>query len=320
MKRYFIITAICLSLNSLSSYAQVGMTTNNPNKDSALDLNTTNGTNTKGLLLPKVALTAINVASPMSAHVAGMQVYNTATAGSGVNAVTPGEYYNDGSKWIRSEGDNLGNHIATQTLNMANNNITGAANISTQTATIAKGTDNGTPATGYVVTAADNSGNVVWGAPNTMIGTISNVLEYFGSGKVSIPVNNQKSVVSLQTFTVPRLSTLVITSSALGTPANNGAPVQGSVDLYFDGNKVISSFYSGADAPSGSLWRLSNFCTSEKVIQNVATGTHTVELRAKSWYNTTVFNTDPFSDSWNGATSGDTQALASRITVVVFNQ
>lgn len=63
-----------------------------------------------------------------------------------------------------SVGDNLGNHTATQTLNMANNNISGAANTSTQTLTIAKGTDGNSAVPGYVATAADNSGNVVWKA------------------------------------------------------------------------------------------------------------------------------------------------------------
>ncbi|WP_289663913.1 tail fiber domain-containing protein [Flavobacterium panacagri] len=101
MRKY--IRAIFLSycFTSLGIYAQVGMIGNNPNKNAILDLNKTNGTNDKGLLLPKVTLTSTTAASPMSAHVAGMHVYNTATAGTGVAAVTPGEYYNDGSKWIR---------------------------------------------------------------------------------------------------------------------------------------------------------------------------------------------------------------------------
>lgn len=89
------------SVGVTSVYSQVGMSTNNPNKDAVLDLNRTDGTNTKGLLLPKVALTALNNSAPMTAHVAGMHVWNTATAGTGVNAVTPGEYFNDGVKWLR---------------------------------------------------------------------------------------------------------------------------------------------------------------------------------------------------------------------------
>jgi hypothetical protein len=37
----------------------------------------------------------------MTAHVAGMHVYNTNTAGSGTTAVSPGVYYNDGTQWRR---------------------------------------------------------------------------------------------------------------------------------------------------------------------------------------------------------------------------
>ncbi len=70
---------------------------NAPNASAVLDLQTTN----KGLLLPRVALTSTTAATPLSAHVAGMTVYNTATAGTGTTAVSPGQYYNDGSKWTR---------------------------------------------------------------------------------------------------------------------------------------------------------------------------------------------------------------------------
>lgn len=90
-----------VSLGTIKTHAQVGMPTNNPNKNSVLDLNKTDGTNDKGLLLPKVALTGANNASPLSTHVAGMYVYNTATVGTAGNAVSPGEYYNDGTKWLR---------------------------------------------------------------------------------------------------------------------------------------------------------------------------------------------------------------------------
>jgi uncharacterized protein (TIGR02145 family) len=50
-----------------------------------------------GLALPRVALTSTNSYSPLKEHVKGMIVYNTATVGD----ITPGTYYNDGSKWIR---------------------------------------------------------------------------------------------------------------------------------------------------------------------------------------------------------------------------
>lgn len=65
------------------------------NSSAILDVEST----TKGVLLPRVALTARNSASPLSAFVAGMIVYNTANAGTSPNDVTPGFYYSDGSKW-----------------------------------------------------------------------------------------------------------------------------------------------------------------------------------------------------------------------------
>lgn len=52
----------------------------------------------KGLLVPRMALTGTTLAAPLAAHVAGMLVYNTAT----VADVTPGFYYNDGSRWLKS--------------------------------------------------------------------------------------------------------------------------------------------------------------------------------------------------------------------------
>lgn len=57
--------------------------------------------NRVGILLPRVGLAATNIAAPCASHVAGMLVYNTANAGSGNTAVYPGQYYNDGTRWVR---------------------------------------------------------------------------------------------------------------------------------------------------------------------------------------------------------------------------
>ncbi len=72
----------------------IGTTT--PDANAILDVTST----TKGLLMPRIALTGITSASPLSAFTAGMVVYNTATAGTSPNNVTPGFYVSDGSKWI----------------------------------------------------------------------------------------------------------------------------------------------------------------------------------------------------------------------------
>lgn len=82
--------------------AQVTIGSNaEPNANAVLDLISNSN---KGLLLPRVALTATNLPNPLSAHVAGMTVYNTATSPGTVDVeyyVSPGLYYNDGTKWVR---------------------------------------------------------------------------------------------------------------------------------------------------------------------------------------------------------------------------
>jgi hypothetical protein len=54
----------------------------------------------QGFLAPRVALTATNAAGPISSPANGLMVYNTATAGTVPNNVTPGYYYWEGS-WKR---------------------------------------------------------------------------------------------------------------------------------------------------------------------------------------------------------------------------
>jgi len=91
---------------SLSGYAQnVGITdtSNPPDPAAGLDINFAS----KGLLIPRVALTGTANFAPLPAHVAGMIVYNTANPPLG--DVKPGFYYNDGTKWIA--GFPVGNAI-----------------------------------------------------------------------------------------------------------------------------------------------------------------------------------------------------------------
>lgn len=92
----FLFGIVILTFVSITAYPQVGLNTTGapPNADAGLDIDIAN----KGLLIPRVALTGTTNAAPMSAHVAGMMVYNTAT----VADVTPGFYFDDGTKWVAS--------------------------------------------------------------------------------------------------------------------------------------------------------------------------------------------------------------------------
>lgn len=85
------------------TFGQVGVGTTTPR--GALDVNST----TSGLIPPRVALTALNVAAPVlnpqgGALVAGTLIWNTATAGTIPNNVVPGMYYWDGTRWISLAG------------------------------------------------------------------------------------------------------------------------------------------------------------------------------------------------------------------------
>lgn len=62
-----------------------------------LDISSTS----RGLLIPRVALTATNAAGPITAPATSLMVYNTATAGISPNNVIPGHYYWDGTAWNR---------------------------------------------------------------------------------------------------------------------------------------------------------------------------------------------------------------------------
>ncbi|GHT40282.1 hypothetical protein FACS189437_05650 [Bacteroidia bacterium] len=89
---------------SMNAQVRVGGTAD-PNPNALLDVNkdtiTVTGNNTKGLALPRVALTSTTAAAPVgTTFVRGMLVYNTNTAGD----VTPGAYYSNGAKWIRVSG------------------------------------------------------------------------------------------------------------------------------------------------------------------------------------------------------------------------
>ncbi|KXH83257.1 phage tail protein [Chryseobacterium kwangjuense] len=83
----------------VTSGGSVGIGTTAPDSNAALDVKST----TKGIKLPSVSLLATNNPSPLTAHVGGMIVYNTVTAGAEPNNVIAGIYLNDGTKWVHLE-------------------------------------------------------------------------------------------------------------------------------------------------------------------------------------------------------------------------
>lgn len=123
--KHILFTALIVAMSTAVFSQNVGVNTTNPDASAALHI----AGSDKGMLIPTVALTGSNDVSTVTAapYPTGLMVYNTASI-TGGNAVTPGFYYWDGSKWSRfivgNEGaDNLGNHMATQNLLMGSNRI-----------------------------------------------------------------------------------------------------------------------------------------------------------------------------------------------------
>ena len=101
IKKFYIkifVSLLLFLIASISVFSQnVGMSATGaipPNTSAGLDVNYAD----KGILIPRVALVDTNNFAPLSAHIAGMIVYNTATT----TGVKPGFYFNNGAKWIAS--------------------------------------------------------------------------------------------------------------------------------------------------------------------------------------------------------------------------
>jgi len=105
------------SIFSIPAFAQQKVRDNTvsgavlPHKDALLELESTN----KGLLHTRIPLIRTDDAAPLSQHLAGMMVYNTAT----VNDVIPGIYYNNGNRFA-TNNTALGYDPATGILSYTN--------------------------------------------------------------------------------------------------------------------------------------------------------------------------------------------------------
>lgn len=84
------LTLLLLSLTYFNANAQVGIGTVLP--DGALDVTST----TDGLVIPRVNLTSLNSASPLTTPITSELIYNT-----GASLSPAGFYYWDGAKWVQ---------------------------------------------------------------------------------------------------------------------------------------------------------------------------------------------------------------------------
>lgn len=100
---YHVITLFIILFSVTKSFSQVGIGNTDPNSSTLLEIG--DGTDSAGLLVPRVALSAANVAAPVVNPANSLFIYNTATnlsAAGYINDVRPGFYSWDSSlnRWI----------------------------------------------------------------------------------------------------------------------------------------------------------------------------------------------------------------------------
>lgn len=118
---WMLLTVVLCSADAMAQNVGINATGAAPDGSAMLDVDAAN----RGLLIPRVALSGATSTAPVGAGVANsLLVYNTATAGAGVNVVTPGFYYWDGAnaRWRRLANDTdawrtIGNVLTDPALN-----------------------------------------------------------------------------------------------------------------------------------------------------------------------------------------------------------
>jgi len=107
-KLFFPVLLLLCFKASFSQNIGINSTGSAPDPSAGLDVSFSN----KGLLIPRLGLSGATDVSTISSPATSLLIYNTATAGTAPNNVSPGYYYFNGSAWVRlgsfiSSGNNI---------------------------------------------------------------------------------------------------------------------------------------------------------------------------------------------------------------------
>jgi hypothetical protein len=206
-------------VNLVVSGQNIGINTSGANPDNAamLDIVSTN----KGLLIPRVALSATNSNAPITSPVTSLLVYNTVTASSGATEVIPGYYYWTGSEWTRINNGGAagwgltGNSNTNQFINFVgttdNINLSFRTNNVTKLVITTKGQLVPTN-TGNSVLIGNNAGN------SDDLSSNNNI--FIGNNANTIGTNNENSIAIGSSSTFNANNSVVVGSSSVNQGAN----------------------------------------------------------------------------------------------------
>jgi hypothetical protein len=227
-------TLLFIGSISLLNAQNVGIGTPTPNASAKLEILDAN----RGVLIPRIALTATNAAAPVTAPATSLLVYNTATAGTTPNNVTPGFYYWNGTAWARL--------LNTESTDWK---------VGTTTATT-----NALTATGFLGTSTNQHIDLV--SNNIIRGRLSNLGEFFIGATNTVVAGDLMNGVSNATFPW----------AINGYSAFNGSGVYGQVTTGTTIFAGVQGEYSGTNAQGSGVRGLYLTATAGTSFAASATG------------------------------------------------
>jgi hypothetical protein len=253
MKKMMLLMLTLLIWGTASMNAQVTIGSNsNPDAAAVLDLQATD----KGLLIPRVALTAIDSPLPLTGKVAGMVVYNTGKGG----VAAEGIYYNDGANWVKVGSgtvttDNQGINALTGDVSAPlTTNGSAATTIADNAVTLDKLADNSVNSSKIIdgsIASADLANNSVTSA-HIVDATITNAdiaNSTIAGGKL---VSSIALVGSPTTTTQPAGTE----NATIATTEFVSRAVSASTGASYE---YLGSVYQGNNCPSGTRFALGDY-------------------------------------------------------------
>lgn len=226
MKTNKLIYFFLMLMIGVKTYAQVGIGNTDPN--GALDITST----TEGLLIPRVSLTATNVATITTPTISEL-VYNTSTSAAGPNQVTPGFYYWNGTVWISIKNPN------------SNKMFSGYYDVTNYTDATTKNLCTALQSGGWAVNLVGQGSS--WSQKFTIAN--ANTFSLSGSNAMTPISNNVSTGSSLTSNRVDILYQKNVTQTpSIGNAISQGYHMQGTIEAWTnDGTSKLNLTWWGTE-------------------------------------------------------------------------